>query len=800
MRDNIELLAPAGSFENLKAAVQAGADAVYVGGARFGARAYADNFDEESLKRAIEFTHIHRKKIYLTLNTLLKEDEISSQLGDFLVSPYREGLDAVIVQDLGVLSFVHENFPKLKIHASTQMCVTTAYGVEALWRMGVRRVILPRELSLEEIREISGQTRAELEMFVHGAMCYSYSGQCLMSGMIGGRSGNRGRCAGPCRLPWGLREEGCFLNRPEERHLLNMKDLCTIQNMPQYLDAGVTSLKIEGRMKSPEYVAGTVEIYRKYLDRCLEDGISKEKVPRTEAGHHTARSKGAGTASESRNAAERKWKVDADDLQRLKDLYSRGSFTDGYLYRENGRSMLALDGPKERIRETDYICGLRKKYHETEKKEKIYGIVKILKHKEAVFQLKYAGTEVCVLGPVPEEAKARPLTRETVKDKFSRMGNTCYTLEKLEIFLDENVFLDIKAMNEMRRACVEKLTEKVLAESRREWPVKEDVPEQTGNPVGEDDTGELYKESLVEKKTAEESVRQSGEKIIPEEIEQNVREERPVYSALISSLSQWKPVLASPKISDIYVEEFLLTPEQIPQLAEEAAQHGKRLFLAMPHIFRKRACAAWEKNNGRLPEILRQTDGIGYLVRNPDECEYLMRHAPKPMIFDYTCWRMNHGAQAVWEQMGEGYALRTCVSPELNEKELLHSPVKGCEFIVYGKIPVMITANCLRKTTVGCSEGKSGQRVSGGESSGTLSLIDRKNTVFDVKTVCRYCYNLIYNSVPLSLNEEEDRLFRFGFGAFRYQFTTETERETAEILEGKPVAKRTRGHFYRGVE
>lgn len=810
MRDDIELLAPAGSFESLKAAVFAGADAVYVGGARFGARAYADNFDSEGLKKAIEFTHIHRKKIYLTLNTLLKEDEISSQLGDFLASPYREGLDAVIVQDLGVLSFVHENFPLLKIHASTQMGITTAYGVEVLRRMGVQRVILPRELSLEEIREIRQQTQAELEIFVHGAMCYSCSGQCLLSGMIGGRSGNRGRCAGPCRLPWDLKgEEGSFLNRPEERYLLNMKDLCTIRDMPQYLEAGVSSLKIEGRMKSPEYVAGVVEIYRKYLDRWQEGGSRKGKIscaeetpksfmPKKEMTEATVRQKNTGHG---------KWEIKEADLRRLADLYSRGEFTEGYLHRQNGRCMLALDGPAERIRETEYIHELRKKYLETEKKEKIYGIVKILKHKEASFQLKYAGTEVCVYGPVPEEAQSRPLTRETVREKFSRMGNTCFVLQTLDIYMDDNVFLDIKTMNEMRRACVEKLTGEILAESRRDWPVGSASAEE---PKETPERNVTFRRSTVESASAEKPEGIPERNVTPRRstVKRNysarpdteTKSAQPVYTALISSMDQWKPVLTSSKISDIYVEEFLLDVEQIPELAKEAAEHEKRLFLAMPHIFRKRAYTAWEEKQGWILEILRKTDGFGYLVRNPDECEYLLRYAPKPMVFDYTCWRMNHRAQSMWEQMGGSHTLRTCVSPELNEKELLHSDVAGCEFIMYGKIPVMVTANCLRKTTTGCMEGNTGRSVPGGKAAGSLSLIDRKKTSFDVKTVCRYCYNLIYNSVPIFLDMEEDRLWRFGFGALRFQFTTETARETADILAGIPVEKRTRGHFYRGVE
>ena len=290
-RNEIELLAPAGSYEGFEAAIGAGADAVYVGGAAFGARAYAKNFGEEELLRAIDTAHIHGKKLYLTVNTLLKNRELSEHLYDYLLPYYKEGLDAVIVQDMGVFMAIREMFPGLHLHASTQMTVTGPEGMRFLEEQGASRVVTARELSLDEIRRMHETSPIEIESFIHGALCYSYSGQCLMSSILGGRSGNRGRCAQPCRLPYqtvlcgeskdrtsenrisakrsqGKRKQG--KRNAEEICPLSLKDISTIEILPQILDAGVTSLKIEGRMKQPGYTAGVTSVYRKYLDILLE--------------------------------------------------------------------------------------------------------------------------------------------------------------------------------------------------------------------------------------------------------------------------------------------------------------------------------------------------------------------------------------------------------------------------------------------------------------------------------------------------------------------------------------------------
>ena len=241
----VELLAPAGSYESLRAAVNAGADAVYIGGSRFGARAYADNPDEDALLDGIRYCHLHGKKLYMTVNTLLKEEELEQELYSYLFPYYQAGLDGVIVQDFGVVQYLAEHFPKLPVHASTQMTITGCDSVRVLQRHGVTRVVPARELSLDEVQQIIEETGIEVETFVHGALCYCYSGQCLFSSMIGGRSGNRGRCAQPCRLPF-RREDGERNMLGSQKYLLSMKDLCTLELLPEIVGAGIASLKIEG--------------------------------------------------------------------------------------------------------------------------------------------------------------------------------------------------------------------------------------------------------------------------------------------------------------------------------------------------------------------------------------------------------------------------------------------------------------------------------------------------------------------------------------------------------------------------
>lgn len=431
-REEIELLAPAGSYEGFEAAIGAGADAVYVGGASFGARAYAKNFGEEELLRAIDTAHIHGKKLYLTVNTLLKNREMTEQLYEYLLPYYKEGLDAVIVQDMGVLSVIREAFPGLHLHASTQMTVTGPEGMKFLESQGVTRVVPARELSLAELRRMHEASPIEIESFVHGALCYSYSGQCLMSSMLGGRSGNRGRCAQPCRLPYETalcgKTQKISAQKGKELCPLSLKDISTIEILPQILDAGVVSLKIEGRMKKPEYTAGVTSVYRKYLDLLFE--------------------KGAGA-----------YQVDAKDKQYLLDLFNRGGSCTGYYQMQNGPSMMAFTNEKKT---GEVFAALRKK------KEKIKGTLLLFPGSPAILDVSCRGIHASASVGEVQYAQNQPMTEDRVRAQMEKLGNTLYEWEDLQIQMDESIFIPVKMLNEVRRMALEELEKEMLRPYKRQ--------------------------------------------------------------------------------------------------------------------------------------------------------------------------------------------------------------------------------------------------------------------------------------------------------------------------------------------
>ena len=326
-----ELLAPAGNYACFLAAVNAGADAVYLAGKQYGARAAADNFDEDELVSAIRYAHLFERRVYLTVNTLLKDDELEG-LAAYLEPYVKAGLDAVIVQDLGVLSVIRREFPGLAVHCSTQMTITDEWGVRLAKELGAMRVVPAREMTLTEIRRMKQICPdMEIECFIHGAMCYCYSGQCLMSSLIGGRSGNRGACAQPCRLPYDVEWQEMpatgplkqsdmagarCSNHAGERGIypLSLKDLCTVRMIPELIGAGIDSFKIEGRMKNPEYCAGVTAVYRAVIDRYFAEGEAAQGVT-------------------------------AEELELLSGLYIRSGIGEGYYRGQTGRQMLTPDKP-----------------------------------------------------------------------------------------------------------------------------------------------------------------------------------------------------------------------------------------------------------------------------------------------------------------------------------------------------------------------------------------------------------------------------------------------------------------------
>lgn len=405
---DFELLAPAGSLEILKGVIESGADAVYVGGSMFGARAYANNFTEEELLEAIDFAHLRGVKVYLTVNTLIKNSEFS-KLYDYLLPYYKRGLDAVIVQDIGVVKAIHEYFPSMEIHTSTQMTVTGADGVRFLSQFGVTRVVMAREVSLAEMKRIHEETGMELEAFVHGALCYSYSGQCLFSSVLGGRSGNRGRCAQPCRLPYTV--EG-----KKDEYILSLKDMCGIKALDKLHDAGVYSLKIEGRMKQLEYACGVVKYYRSYID---------SKKPVSDA-----------------------------DYDRIKALGNRCGFTDRYYFDHNGSDMVTYVKP-------NFVSNAAEPSPE-KRKLSIEGELVLREGEPGSLTVKRGDvTYKASIEPVSAALKA-PLDKKAAIDRINKTGDTDFEFSHIKAQIGENVFVPNGALNKLRRDAISGLCDKLL--------------------------------------------------------------------------------------------------------------------------------------------------------------------------------------------------------------------------------------------------------------------------------------------------------------------------------------------------
>ena len=405
---DFELLAPAGSLEILKGVIESGADAVYVGGSMFGARVYANNFTEEELLEAIDFAHLRGVKVYLTVNTLIKNSEFS-KLYDYLLVYYKRGLDAVIVQDIGVVKAIHEYFPSMEIHTSTQMTVTGADGVRFLSQFGVTRVVMAREVSLAEMKRIHEETGMELEAFVHGALCYSYSGQCLFSSILGGRSGNRGRCAQPCRLPYTV--EG-----KKDEFILSLKDMCGIKALDKLHDAGVYSLKIEGRMKQLEYACGVVKYYRSYID---------SMKPVSDA-----------------------------DYDRIKALGNRCGFTDRYYFDHNGSDMVTYVKP-------NFVSNAAEPSPE-KRKLSIEGELVLRESEPGSLTVKRGDvTYKASIEPVSAALKA-PLDKKAAIDRINKTGDTDFEFSHIKAQIGENVFVPNGALNKLRRDAISGLCDKLL--------------------------------------------------------------------------------------------------------------------------------------------------------------------------------------------------------------------------------------------------------------------------------------------------------------------------------------------------
>lgn len=848
----IEILAPAGSYESLVAAIQSGCDAVYIGGNRFGARAYANNLTEEELLKAIDYVHLYKKQLYLTINTLLKEDELEQDLYEYLNPLYRHGLDAVIVQDIGVMSFIHRYFPTLPIHASTQMTLTSADGVKVLEELGVTRLVTARELSLEEIQKIRNQTKLEIESFVHGALCYCYSGQCFMSSFIGGRSGNRGRCAQPCRMLYELKDT------KKKEYLLSPKDLCTLEIIPELISCGIDSFKIEGRMKRAEYTALTVATYRKYVDLYLQLG---EVEYRNYIKHHS-------------------FEFELD-VQNLMDIYNRGGFTDGYYNHRNGSEMMATKRPnhsgvkvgyvidikgnqasiclekeiysqdilefrnkkeenvydytvKEQasqgqvikanfkkgslIRKGDFVYRTRNqmllsKIHESYvadiKKIRIQGKFVGKKEKPMLFYLETEDIKVKVEGEVVQEAKKQPITAEKIKRQLEKTNTTFFQFEQIELDVDADIFIPVGQLNEFRRMALQQLEEAMVKPYYRSDGEK-DVCIENKNPIKKDTL--IEKEKQIKEDVSMEKDKKREKQVYLEEAkekewsEKDTRLEEIIVS--VSTIEQLNTALSYKEVDSIYLRAEDFTKKQLENGIKEIDANGKKPYIILPSIFRL------EAKNDFMSWIETVTDKTiflclqGMVLKNFEEVTFweelkerirVEYNRELEAVLDYNMYTVNREAKQFWNTKK---ITRFTTSLELNEQELKKLGCTDSELIVYGYIPVMTSAQCTKKQTKGCRKSKE-----------ILTIRNPYQENFYVKNCCQYCYNVIYNGKPISLLEQREKIKSLQVAGIRFEFTLENVTEMSEILnvfiqnfrynkckKVLPQEKFTKGHFKRGME
>ena len=735
-----ELLAPAGSLESLKAAVNAGADAVYIGGTKFGARAYANNLTEEDMKWAIDYAHLHGVSLYMTINTLLKDKEIEKDLYDYVKPYYEHGLDAAIVQDLGVLKALSEWFPDLPLHVSTQMTVTGAEGFEFFKQFpNVTRIVTSRELSMEELQKIRNTTDYEIESFIHGALCYCYSGQCLFSSVIGGRSGNRGRCAQPCRLPYDVLEGEKRISGNNEKYILSPKDMNTLELLPQILDMGIDSLKIEGRMKRPEYTAGVVSIYRKYIDCYMASG-GKDRT------------------------------IQKKDLQELEELFRKRGYSKGFYVQHNGRNMMALSAPeneKEEAERNAYMETLYEKYVKTEKKEKIKGILQVSTEKNMKLLLQWNQLEVCEETVPAMIPKNRAMTVEDFEKQLRKTGNTPFEFETLEIQLEGEVFVPNGALNELRRNALAKLEEAAVAKYRR-----------------------IAKEKCASSKEHAKSDQPWS----------------PVFHVSVETREQLEEVLASELPKSIYIDSSFMSMTELENFCQsergKAVLKKQALFYILPPVFRMKTCQDYSKEYKQL----KNCSWTGFVVKNLESYQWLLKEKiEKPVVVDANLYTFNARAAEFWKQQSN--VLYETLPVELNARELKDRGCEEAELIVYGHLPMMISAGCVYKSLKRCRKGEKGVL----KPETYYQLKDRKNMKFAVKPVCKECYNVIFNSQPLSLLNMRSQVASLAPAFLRLSFTLENGVQTKKVLEhfennyikNVPVEELsdfTRGHFKRGVE
>lgn len=710
----VELLAPAGDYDCFLAAVKAGADAVYLGG-NFSARAYAKNFSDEEILSALDYAHFHNRKVYMTLNIVMKDDEIIT-IAEYLKPFYEAGLDGVIVQDIGLIAYIKKYFPLLPVHASTQMTITDSEGAIFLNKMGINRVVLARELSLSEIRSIHNKCDAELECFIHGALCYSYSGKCLMSSFIGGRSGNRGRCAGTCRLPF------------DGEYPISCKDLCTINIIPKLIAAGITSFKIEGRMKSAEYVAGVVGIYRKYIDMYYSNTD---------------------------------YIVDRNDLNTLLKLYTRSGNCEGYYFSRNGRNMITLDMPGYAKADEELSRNTYELYTSSDISRPVN--MSFIMHRNMPVSLSAScgDYKVTVTGDNAQEALSRPLTKEDINKQLGRLGGTEFAAGQIDIDVEEGLFMPVGKLNEIRRSALNSLKEEILSP---------------------------YKRVCSEISNDSHNISKSDE---PERSDISIH----VYA---KTINQATSALKTGRCGMISIDFWELKSKYndfMNLISNDEGADIPFIYVIMPYVVRN---GFTERYSEFIDTILNDNRIKGVIVDNYELLYYIKSlNYSGNIITDLHMYALNHEASDTLRS----YGIKMNTTPiELNKAELLRRNIPGEDMIVYGYIPLMVSAQCVHNTRVGCDKSYSSH-----------ILKDRYGKEFTAVSECGDCNSILYNCVPVSLHKDIDIIRRLGPCSIRLMFTMEDETTVNDVVCGfselilhdtayNPVYEYTRGHLLRGVE
>lgn len=778
----IELLAPAGSMESLVMAVQNGANAVYLGGTKFSARAYATNFTEKELEEAVDYCHSYDVRVNITLNTLLKDSELDEAV-DYAAYLYEIGVDALIVQDPGLIYRLRKELPQFELHASTQMTVHNGEGALYYTEKGIQRIVLSRELSFEEIKEISVDLGIETEIFVHGALCISYSGQCLMSSILGGRSGNRGRCAQPCRLPYDLMDESG--NSRAKAYLMSPKDITAIDNMDEILDSGVYSLKIEGRMKRPEYVAATVKYFREEIEgysseehkknllkvfnrEGLSDGYFHGKTGRDMMAFNYPKNTGIPIGQVTRdgslilNAPLKKGDglrvgekgLTVEGIRDGKDL--RETAQAGETVKLIGRSKLP-EGKLYKTYDFDLMEDLRRSHNGLyDRKIPLEATLSFAPGEEASLTVTYKGRTYTRSSKIVEQAVKAPLSLERVADALKKSGEIPYIIDTITCIKFEEGFLPVKDLNEMRRLLLEDILSYEITSRKR---VNRRIP--------------LVTTALAKRN---ESLRLVG-----------ISTKEQLKAALETGM---KELVLYP----FYRGERHLSFKDVSDLLKKQEELDLKIYLKVSNILRKELHGVVKKvkdlkNHGHIEGVL--TNNAGVIRALNDDFK---------IIGDYKLNLMNsYGLHLYGDDL-----YMSMVSEELNRQELKELKNKDRLItLVYGKQELMHSEYCPVGATLGgmtretpCNEICMREK---------FALRDRMGEDFSVMTDV-FCRSYIMNGKPKNLLDTTKDLTSLGFTSFRVDLTTESYEESLEILkafkneQGLTLESFNRGHYKRGVE